>query len=50
GAFASLTDRFSAFRMKIDTEKCVGCMKCASVCPFSAIDIKTIQDLNARYK
>jgi polyferredoxin len=48
GAFASLTDRFSAFRMKIDTEKCVGCMKCASVCPFSAIDIKTIQDKKGR--
>ncbi len=44
GAFASLTDRFSIFQMKIDTEKCAGCMKCASVCPFSAIDIKTIQE------
>ena len=44
GAFASLTDRFSIFQMKIDTEKCCGCMKCASTCPFSAIDIKTIQE------
>ena len=44
GAFASLTDRFSLFQMKIDTQKCTGCMKCASTCPFSAIDIKTIQD------
>ena len=44
GAFASLTDRFSLFQMKIDTEKCTGCMKCASTCPFSAIDIKTIQE------
>ena len=44
GAFASLTDRFSLFQMKIDTEKCSGCMKCASTCPFSAIDIKTIQE------
>lgn len=43
GAFASLTDRFSIFQMKIDTEKCSGCMKCVSACPFSAIDIKTIQ-------
>ena len=44
GAFASLTDRFSIFQMKIDTGKCSGCMKCASTCPFSAIDIKTIQE------
>ncbi len=44
GAFASLTDRFSLFQMKIDTQKCTGCMKCASNCPFSAIDIKTIQN------
>ena len=44
GAFASLTDRFSLFQIKIDTTKCTGCMKCASACPFSAIDIKTIQD------
>lgn len=44
GAFASLTDRFSIFQMKIDSDKCIGCMKCASTCPFSAIDIKTIQE------
>lgn len=44
GAFASLTDRFSIFQMKIDTQKCSGCMKCANTCPFSAIDIKTIQE------
>lgn len=44
GAFASLTDRFSIFQIKIDSDKCTGCMKCASACPFNAIDIKTIQD------
>ena len=44
GAFASLTDRFSLFQMKIDTTKCTCCIKCASTCPFSAIYIKTIQD------
>src|SRR5574344_823807 len=44
GAFASLTDGLSIFRMKIDTTKCKGCLKCASVCPFGAIDIKTIQE------
>ena len=44
GAFASLTDRFSFFQIKIDTTKCSGCLKCASACPFCAIDIKTIQE------
>lgn len=44
GAFASLTDRFSMFKITIDTKKCVGCMKCAMACPFGAIDVKTIQE------
>lgn len=44
GAFASLTDKVSMFRIKIDTEKCKNCMKCAMTCKFGAIDIKTIQD------
>lgn len=48
GAFASLTDGISLFKVKIDSEKCVGCMKCASTCKFGAIDIKTIQDKKGR--
>lgn len=44
GAFASLTDKVSAFQMNIDTDKCKGCMKCANACPFGAIDITTIQE------
>lgn len=48
GAFASLTDGISMFKMKIDTDKCTGCMKCAQACPFGAIDIKTIQDKKGR--
>jgi len=44
GAFASLTDKISIFRVKIDSDKCKGCMKCATTCKFGAIDIKTIQD------
>lgn len=44
GAFASLTDGISMFKIKIDNDKCIGCMKCANTCPFSAIDIKTIQE------
>ncbi len=48
GAFASLTDRLSIFQMKIDTEKCKGCLKCAAACSFGAIDIKTIQEKKGR--
>lgn len=44
GAFASLTNKISLFKVKIDTEKCKGCMKCAMACPFGSIDIKTIQE------
>lgn len=48
GAFASLTDKVSMFRIKIDETKCSGCLKCAASCPFGAIDIKTIQDKKGR--
>ncbi len=44
GALASITDRFSMFRMKIDTSKCKRCMKCVNTCPFGALDEKTILD------
>lgn len=42
GAFQSLVDRFSSYRIKIDTDKCTGCLKCAAACPFCAIDKETI--------
>jgi ferredoxin-type protein NapH len=42
GAFQSLADKASLFKISIDTEKCTGCMKCATVCPFCAIDKETI--------
>ena len=48
GAFASLTDGISLFKIRIDNEKCSGCMKCAMTCPFGAIDIKTIQEKKGR--
>lgn len=44
GAFISLTDSLSLFRVTIDTDKCKGCLKCAQSCSFGAIDIKTITD------
>ena len=42
GAFQSLVDRVSPFRIRIDTDKCTGCLKCAESCPFCAIDVDTI--------
>jgi len=42
GAFQSLVDRVSGYRILIDTKKCTGCLKCATACPFCAIDIETI--------
>lgn len=44
GAFQSIVDRASMFRIKIDIDKCVGCIKCAEVCPFCAIDKDTISE------
>jgi polyferredoxin len=42
GAMQSVLDRFSISHIAIDTDKCIGCMKCAEVCTFCAIDIETI--------
>jgi len=42
GSFQSLMDRFSLYRIVIDTDKCVSCMKCAAACKFFAIDRETI--------
>ncbi|MBN1499679.1 MAG: 4Fe-4S binding protein [Spirochaetes bacterium] len=48
GAFQSFADRLSSFRISIDTDKCSGCMKCASSCPFCAIDKDTITGKKGR--
>lgn len=42
GAMQSLLNPVSIYRVVIDTDKCISCMKCAAVCPFSAIDTDTI--------
>lgn len=44
GALASLTNGISLFKVKIDTDKCKGCLKCADICPFGSIDIQTIKE------
>lgn len=33
GAFQSIVDHISLYRVKIDTEKCLKCGKCISICP-----------------
>ena len=42
GAMQSILDKASVYRVVIDTDRCTGCMKCAEVCPFFAIDRETI--------
>jgi polyferredoxin len=48
GAFQSLVDKASAWRVRIYTEKCVACMKCVKACPFMAIDTETITEKKGR--
>lgn len=40
GTTLSLVSRFSLFRIGIDKEECIGCMRCERVCKSSCIDIK----------
>lgn len=42
GAMQSLLDPIGIYRVTIDTDSCTSCMKCASACPFNAIDTDTI--------
>jgi len=37
GAVVSLVDRFGPFKLKIDKERCTGCMDCASSCRMFAL-------------
>ena len=41
GAFYALFNRVSLFRMKVDTNKCVSCGKCARVCKMDVDVTKT---------
>lgn len=38
GALLSLTNKINIFSIKTDTDKCVNCKKCETVCPMLAID------------
>ena len=44
GAFYSLFNRFSLYRMELDKAKCVGCKKCERICPMT---VKVTQDPNS---
>lgn len=37
GAMQSLIDKISLYKVKIDTEKCIKCKRCISVCPINAL-------------
>lgn len=40
GAVLAITSRFSLFRIKIDSHKCISCGKCENVCKSSCIDYR----------
>lgn len=45
GAFYSLFNRFSFFRMRLDEKKCIGCKKCENSCPMAVEVTKNINSL-----
>jgi ferredoxin-type protein NapH len=42
GALQSFTNKLNVFEIRIDREKCVGCMLCAKACPTFSLDVKSI--------
>jgi ferredoxin len=44
GAFQSLVDKVSIYRVRIDTEKCTQCMKCVKECPTMSITEEIIKE------
>ncbi|MGM0405443.1 MAG: 4Fe-4S binding protein [Thermoplasmatota archaeon] len=38
GAILSVTSKPSRYVMRVDTEECIGCSKCQSVCPTDTIE------------
>lgn len=44
GAFYGLFNRISFYRLRVDTDKCIDCKKCESVCP---MNVKVLKDINS---
>lgn len=44
GAFYSLFNRVSLYRMELDRSKCIECMRCEAVCPMA---VKVTEDINS---
>ena len=43
GAFQTFTNKLNVFDIRIDTEKCINCRKCISVCPTFSLSTQTIE-------
>lgn len=43
GAFQSLVDRISLYRVRIDRKKCIKCMACVAACPTLSLDEELIK-------
>ncbi len=48
GALASIFDKISVLKVKIDDDKCIGCVKCVEVCPIMSIDEESIKEKKAK--
>ena len=44
GAFQSLVDKVSLYRVRIDIEKCIQCMKCVESCPTMSLTEEIIKE------
>ncbi len=48
GAFQSLADKLSLYKIRINTHKCKKCMKCVSRCPTLSLSERIIKDETGR--